>query len=53
MTMHTIDAMARRGVTWLLAIAVWALGAAPAHPADDWPLVDHDSEIGRWASCTT
>ena len=46
MTMQTFDSMARRAATWLLVVAVSALGVAHAQPADDWPPVGHGSDIG-------
>jgi tetratricopeptide (TPR) repeat protein len=46
MTMHRIDAMTRRGVTCLLAIAVLALGAAHAQPAEDRPPFGQGPGIG-------
>jgi hypothetical protein len=46
MTMHTMDAVVRRGATRLLAVAIATLGTALAQPAEDRPPNGQDPGIG-------
>jgi tetratricopeptide (TPR) repeat protein len=46
MTMHRVEGVVRRGAACLLMVALVALGAAHAQPADDRPAVGDDAGIG-------